>query len=167
MAAAGPRVDSEGTTRPTPIAPAHLAALWLFAFALRATFVAQAWSHPVVRIPVIDAQAYRDRALEILDGDILGTAVYYLDPLYPFFLAAIHLVVPPDSIGVLLTQAALDAGSVVLIASIAARMRADGKRFAFTNGCFDILHPGHTDYLARARSYADALIGRVLDNPAT
>ncbi|MBK8974971.1 MAG: D-glycero-beta-D-manno-heptose-7-phosphate kinase [Planctomycetes bacterium] len=42
--------------------------------------------------------------------------------------------------------------------SVAARMRADGKRLAFTNGCFDLLHPGHTEYLARARSYADALI---------
>ena len=42
--------------------------------------------------------------------------------------------------------------------SVAARMRTDGHRLAFTNGCFDILHPGHTDYLTRARSYADALM---------
>ena len=28
----------------------------------------------------------------------------------------------------------------------------------FTNGCFDILHPGHCDYLAKARSYGDALL---------
>lgn len=101
---------------------AHLLALWLGAFALRAIFVVQAWPHPAVRIPVIDAEAYRDRALEILDGDLLGSAVYYLDPLYPFFLAAIYTVVPPDTIGVLLAQAALDAGSVVLIALIAARI---------------------------------------------
>jgi D-beta-D-heptose 7-phosphate kinase/D-beta-D-heptose 1-phosphate adenosyltransferase len=42
--------------------------------------------------------------------------------------------------------------------SVAARMRADGRRLAFTNGCFDLLHPGHTEYLARARTYADALM---------
>ncbi|MCB0307635.1 MAG: bifunctional heptose 7-phosphate kinase/heptose 1-phosphate adenyltransferase, partial [Calditrichaeota bacterium] len=42
--------------------------------------------------------------------------------------------------------------------SVAARMRADGRRLAFTNGCFDILHPGHTEYLSRARGYADALM---------
>lgn len=42
--------------------------------------------------------------------------------------------------------------------SIAARMRTEGRRLVFTNGCFDILHPGHTDYLARARSYGDALM---------
>jgi D-beta-D-heptose 7-phosphate kinase/D-beta-D-heptose 1-phosphate adenosyltransferase len=28
----------------------------------------------------------------------------------------------------------------------------------FTNGCFDILHPGHCDYLQKARSYGDALM---------
>ena len=42
--------------------------------------------------------------------------------------------------------------------SVAGRMRAEGRRLAFTNGCFDILHPGHTDYLRRARLYADALM---------
>jgi D-beta-D-heptose 7-phosphate kinase/D-beta-D-heptose 1-phosphate adenosyltransferase len=42
--------------------------------------------------------------------------------------------------------------------SIAARLRADGQRLVFTNGCFDILHPGHTEYLTRARSYGDALM---------
>jgi D-beta-D-heptose 7-phosphate kinase/D-beta-D-heptose 1-phosphate adenosyltransferase len=28
----------------------------------------------------------------------------------------------------------------------------------FTNGCFDILHAGHCDYLQKARSYGDALM---------
>jgi len=41
--------------------------------------------------------------------------------------------------------------------SVAARLRADGRSIVFTNGCFDILHPGHTDYLERARAYGDAL----------
>jgi D-beta-D-heptose 7-phosphate kinase/D-beta-D-heptose 1-phosphate adenosyltransferase len=42
--------------------------------------------------------------------------------------------------------------------SVAAQLRADGKRLVFTNGCFDILHPGHTDYLERARAYGDVLM---------
>lgn len=41
---------------------------------------------------------------------------------------------------------------------LASRLRAEGRRLVFTNGCFDILHPGHCDYLARARSYGDALM---------
>jgi rfaE bifunctional protein, domain II len=37
-------------------------------------------------------------------------------------------------------------------------LRASGKRIVFTNGCFDILHPGHVDLLDRARAEGDALI---------
>ena len=35
--------------------------------------------------------------------------------------------------------------------------RAD-KRLVFTNGCFDLLHPGHVRYLAKARQLGDALV---------
>ena len=33
-----------------------------------------------------------------------------------------------------------------------------GKRLVFTNGCFDILHLGHVDYLEKARALGDKLI---------
>jgi D-beta-D-heptose 7-phosphate kinase/D-beta-D-heptose 1-phosphate adenosyltransferase len=39
-----------------------------------------------------------------------------------------------------------------------ARWRADGLRIGFTNGCFDILHPGHVAYLGQARSWCDRLV---------
>lgn len=38
------------------------------------------------------------------------------------------------------------------------RLRADGKRLVFTNGCFDILHVGHIRYLTEARKLGDALV---------
>jgi rfaE bifunctional protein nucleotidyltransferase chain/domain len=37
-------------------------------------------------------------------------------------------------------------------------MRAAGKTVVFTNGCFDVVHGGHTSYLAWARTQGDALI---------
>jgi len=37
-------------------------------------------------------------------------------------------------------------------------LRRDGKKIAFTNGCFDILHVGHVRYLKEARKTADTLI---------
>ena len=37
-------------------------------------------------------------------------------------------------------------------------MREAGERLVFTNGCFDILHPGHVHYLRRARSLGDRLL---------
>jgi D-beta-D-heptose 7-phosphate kinase/D-beta-D-heptose 1-phosphate adenosyltransferase len=42
--------------------------------------------------------------------------------------------------------------------SMAAKLRSQAQSLVFTNGCFDILHPGHTEYLNRARSYGDALL---------
>ena len=38
------------------------------------------------------------------------------------------------------------------------RLHAGGKTLVFTNGCFDILHRGHAEYLAFARSQGDALV---------
>jgi D-beta-D-heptose 7-phosphate kinase / D-beta-D-heptose 1-phosphate adenosyltransferase len=42
-----------------------------------------------------------------------------------------------------------------------ARLRADraaGRRIVFTNGCFDVLHRGHTTYLAQAAELGDVLV---------
>jgi rfaE bifunctional protein nucleotidyltransferase chain/domain len=39
-----------------------------------------------------------------------------------------------------------------------AKWRSDGKTVVFTNGCYDILHPGHIRLLERARSLGDVLI---------
>jgi D-beta-D-heptose 7-phosphate kinase/D-beta-D-heptose 1-phosphate adenosyltransferase len=41
---------------------------------------------------------------------------------------------------------------------VLARRRAAGERLVFTNGCFDLLHPGHVRYLEAARALGDALI---------
>lgn len=39
-----------------------------------------------------------------------------------------------------------------------AALREQGKKVVFTNGCFDLLHPGHVDLLARARALGDVLV---------
>jgi len=38
------------------------------------------------------------------------------------------------------------------------RLRESGRRVVFTNGVFDLLHPGHVRYLQKARALGDALI---------
>lgn len=38
------------------------------------------------------------------------------------------------------------------------RLRKEGCKLVFTNGCFDILHLGHVTYLSWARSQGDALV---------
>src|SRR5919206_4665320 len=41
---------------------------------------------------------------------------------------------------------------------VRARLRGEGKRLVFTNGCFDLLHVGHVRYLQQARALGDALL---------
>jgi D-beta-D-heptose 7-phosphate kinase/D-beta-D-heptose 1-phosphate adenosyltransferase len=43
-------------------------------------------------------------------------------------------------------------------AALAERVRAGGGTVVFTNGVFDLLHPGHVRYLRDARALGDALI---------
>lgn len=38
------------------------------------------------------------------------------------------------------------------------QLRASGKKVVFTNGCFDIIHRGHVDYLTKSRALGDVLI---------
>ena len=36
--------------------------------------------------------------------------------------------------------------------------KSKGERVVFTNGCFDLLHLGHVDYLEKARLLGDRLV---------
>jgi rfaE bifunctional protein nucleotidyltransferase chain/domain len=42
--------------------------------------------------------------------------------------------------------------------------RAEGRTVAFANGCFDVLHVGHTRYLAGAAAEADRLVVAINDD---
>jgi rfaE bifunctional protein nucleotidyltransferase chain/domain len=44
------------------------------------------------------------------------------------------------------------------VAAFVAERRAEGRRIGFTNGVFDLLHPGHVRYLQAARQLADVLV---------
>src|SRR6187397_839876 len=44
------------------------------------------------------------------------------------------------------------------VEAFAASVRATGRTVVFTNGCFDLLHPGHVRYLREARSLGDLLV---------
>jgi D-beta-D-heptose 7-phosphate kinase/D-beta-D-heptose 1-phosphate adenosyltransferase len=50
-----------------------------------------------------------------------------------------------------------------LLAAVS-RARAAGERVVMTNGCFDVLHPGHIRYLRQARALGDRLIVAVNDD---
>jgi D-beta-D-heptose 7-phosphate kinase/D-beta-D-heptose 1-phosphate adenosyltransferase len=47
------------------------------------------------------------------------------------------------------------------------RLRHARKAVVFTNGCFDLIHPGHVHYLAQARSLGDSLIVAINSDHST
>lgn len=44
------------------------------------------------------------------------------------------------------------------LVSLLTKQRQQGRRIVFTNGCFDLMHVGHTRYLAAARALGDLLV---------
>ena len=44
------------------------------------------------------------------------------------------------------------------LTNIINQARKNGKKIAWTNGCFDIIHAGHVDYLERSKAYGDFLV---------
>ncbi len=44
------------------------------------------------------------------------------------------------------------------LAAVLDERRSQGQRIVFTNGCFDLLHPGHVDLLCRARGLGELLV---------
>ena len=37
-------------------------------------------------------------------------------------------------------------------------LKAQNKKVVFTNGCFDLIHAGHVDYLSKAKAFGDVMI---------
>lgn len=42
--------------------------------------------------------------------------------------------------------------------AIRKKLKAENKKVVFTNGCFDLIHAGHVDYLSKAKKLGDILI---------
>ncbi len=80
-----------------------------------------------------------------------------------FGVAAITL----DELRSALTGSVLTSSKILSREDLVARVateRAAGRRIVFTNGCFDVLHVGHLDYLTEARSFGDLLVVGVNDD---
>lgn len=96
-------------------------------------------------LSLVEAASLANTAAGIVVGKV-GTAVVYLDELAAKLreneLSSIESKVATQ-------QAAQD---------IAASWRAKGLKVGFTNGCFDLLHPGHVALLAQSRALCDRLI---------
>jgi D-beta-D-heptose 7-phosphate kinase/D-beta-D-heptose 1-phosphate adenosyltransferase len=109
------------------------------------TVVATLAAALAVGFDLLDAAALANVAAGIVVGKA-GTAVVH----------------PADLAGALHAQAVMTTEAKVVSADSAKewveRWRASGARIGFTNGCFDLVHPGHVALLAQARAACDRLI---------
>lgn len=53
------------------------------------------------------------------------------------------------------------------LSSVCENLRKQGSRIVFTNGIFDLLHPGHVEYLAKAREMGTHLVVAVNSDDST
>lgn len=54
--------------------------------------------------------------------------------------------------------------NLIELETIVGQIRGENQRIVFTNGCFDILHAGHVDYLEKAAKLGDVLILGINDD---
>ncbi len=114
---------------PSGAAWGEVGARWLVAIAAaallyRAACFAVVGSHPLLRHPVVDAGYHRAWARRITNGDWLGHGPddVFKPPLYPYFLAGLHLLFGRHIALVQWVQFGLGAGSCVLVALLAGRL---------------------------------------------
>ena len=110
------------------------------------TVVATLAAALAIGAPLLDAARLANVAAGIVVGKV-GTAVAYPDDIAD----AIHrqTLLTPGEANILPLVPALDRIGT---------WRLRGDRIGFTNGCFDLIHPGHVALLAKSRAACDRLI---------
>ena len=93
-----------------------LAGIFLLALALRLLFLYETAASPAWGVLFIDSAQYDRWAREIAGGDWLGQGVFYMAPLYPYFLGVVYAVLGTNISVVLLVQALIGSASCVLLA---------------------------------------------------
>ena len=110
------------------------------------TFCASATVALAVGAPLRDAVAVAQAAADVVVREA-GTSVCTAAALLESVTAPAATVVDHDELA-----AAVD------------RAREAGRRVVFTNGCFDVVHRGHTTYLRQARDLGDLLVVALNDD---
>lgn len=96
-------------------------------------------------IPLVEACEIANVAAGIAVGK-LGTAIVYPEELSQQLLKKYNSHLPEKLINLEEAKIMVD------------RWRKTGKKIGFTNGCFDLIHPGHTTLIKKAKQLCDILI---------
>ncbi|MFO8071316.1 MAG: glycosyltransferase family 39 protein [Polyangia bacterium] len=99
-----------------------VAAIVALAAVLRGLHVwSAAGSDPFFYMPAVDPEVYHRWASRIAGGDWIGDEVFFLSPLYPYFLSAIYALFGPDLLAARIVQAVLGSLSCALLYLVARR----------------------------------------------
>ena len=102
--------------------PWFLVAVLALAAALRVTHVFALRKTPFFNHLQLDHRAYDEWAWEIARGDWLGTKVFFVDPLYAYFLGGLYALFGHDLLAARLSQAVLGVGTCALCAVLGRRV---------------------------------------------
>ena len=111
-----------------------LAAALILAGALRVAHIVSLMRLPIFDVLILDSWMYDEWAKRIASGDWLGgQRAFYMDPLYPYFLAVVYRLFGRDLLIVRLLQAGMGVGTCALVAILGRRVasRAVGNVAAF------------------------------------
>jgi len=103
-----------------------MAVILAFTIITAAICIAQFSKSPFHGAPVIDERAYVSWAKDVAGGAVVGDKVFYQDPLYPYFLAAVFSVAGESLVAARLVQGLMGVISVWLV-FMAARTLVGGR----------------------------------------
>ncbi len=133
----------------------RLVAVFFVAFVLRFIHVLLSKANsPFFDGPVTDSDFYDKTALAIANGDWLGSEVFYVNPLYPYFLALLYKIFGHSYMAAKLVQIVIGSSSCVLIYLTARRLFS--KRTALVAG---IIAASYSVFIY----YDELLLATVLD----
>jgi hypothetical protein len=93
-----------------------VAGLFLFALGLRLLNLQQIRANdPFFALPSVDPRMYHEWALRIAGGEWMGDAVFFLAPLYAYFLALVYAACGPSFLAAKLVQCAIGSLTCVLV----------------------------------------------------
>ena len=101
---------------------AILGAILTAALGVRLAYLYQAVDTPLFDVLLIDSEFYDRRARAIVAGDWLGDQPFFMNPLYPYFLAAVYALLGAEYWWVGVVQAGLGTGSCYLIYALGRKL---------------------------------------------
>lgn len=113
-------IDSGGARKRCP--SPFLLAIFLVAFAIRLGHLVAIADSPLWEMRLGDTAVYDAWAKRIAGGEWVGTEVFWYAPLYPYLLGAVYALFGDGGWAIRLLQAALGAGSAVLLAEATRRL---------------------------------------------